>query len=65
MSTAPEAIIAAHAGMEVLGFSLLTNMALLEPGEADEVSHEEVLEVGAQAAPRLVALVKGILERLK
>lgn len=65
MSTAPEAIVAAHAGMEVLGFSLLTNMALLDPTEEEEVSHEEVLEVGATAAPKLVALITTLLPRLK
>lgn len=65
MSTAPEAIIAAHAGMDVLGFSLLTNKALLNPTESDTVSHEEVLEVGSQAAPRLVQIIETLLPQLK
>ncbi len=65
MSTAPEAIVAAHAGIEVLGFSLLTNKALLNPTEDDTVSHEEVLEVGNQAAPRLVQIIEALLPQLK
>lgn len=64
MSTAPEVIVARHAGIEVLGFSLLTNKALLYPTPEEETSHTEVLEVGAQAAPRLIRLIEGIIERL-
>jgi purine-nucleoside phosphorylase len=64
MSTAPEVVVANHAGIEVLGFSLITNMVLYEPNPEDETSHEEVLEVGEQAGPRMVRLVEGILERI-
>jgi purine-nucleoside phosphorylase len=62
MSTAPEAIVAAHGGMKVLGISTITNTAT---GEGDsEANHEEVLAVGREAGPRLAALIKRVLPRL-
>ena len=62
MSTVPEAIAAAHCGMEVLGFTLCTNMAA---GVLDQpLSGEEVVAAAEAAAPRFSALVKGCLERL-
>ncbi len=64
MSTAPEVVVARHANIEVLGCSLLTNMAFLDPNPEDETSHEEVLEVGAQAGPKMIRLIRGILQRL-
>ena len=62
MSTVPEAITAAHCGMEVLGFSLCTNMAagVLE----QPLSGDEVIEAGNAAGPKFTALVKGCLERM-
>ena len=62
MSTAPEVIVAAHCGMEVLGFSLLSNLAagmLPKP-----LSEEEVLEAGKAARHRFVPLVLGCLAQL-
>ena len=62
MSTAPEVTVAAHAGMEVLGFSLLSNMAA---GILDQpLSEEEVLEAAAAARDRFSALVLGCLREL-
>ncbi|WP_432545494.1 purine-nucleoside phosphorylase [Kineococcus sp. SYSU DK004] len=62
MSTALEAVAARHAGLEVLGFSLVTNLAA---GVSDEpLSHEEVLEAGREAAPRCARLLAGVLPRL-
>ena len=62
MSTVPEAITAAHCGMEVLGFTLCTNMAagVLE----QPLSGDEVIAAGEAAGPKFTALVKGCLERL-
>ena len=61
MSTVPEAIAAAHCGMNVLGFTLCTNMAA---GVLDQpLSGEEVIEAGKAAAPRFAALVKACLRQ--
>lgn len=64
MSTAPEVIAASHAGMQVLGLSLITNQAVLDESEPVETSHEEVLRAGEAAAPKLLALVEGLFRRL-
>ncbi len=62
MSTALEAIAAREAGMEVLGFSLITNAAA---GISDTaLSHEEVIQAGRDAEPRLAALLAEIVPRL-
>ncbi len=63
MSTVPEATVARHAGMRVLGFSGISNIAQLEPG-GPEVSHEEVLEAGRTLVAKLIPLIKEILRRL-
>ena len=62
MSTVPEAIVAAHCGMDVLGFTLCTNMGA---GVLDQpLSSDEVLAAAATAGPRFSALVKACLARL-
>lgn len=62
MSTALEAIAARHAGMEILGLSLITNLAAgISP---DPLSHAEVLAAGRAAEPRIAALLARIVERL-
>ncbi|MCB9127708.1 MAG: purine-nucleoside phosphorylase [Ardenticatenales bacterium] len=64
MSTAPEVVVARHAGIEVLGLSLITNIARLNPAPDELTSHEEVLETGTHAAPRMVSLLQGVLSAL-
>ncbi len=62
MSTALEAIAARHAGLEILGLSLVTNPAAgISP---TPLSHEEVLEAGRDAAPRLATLLAAITRRI-
>ncbi|MEI7556633.1 purine-nucleoside phosphorylase [Candidatus Chlorohelix sp.] len=62
MSTVPEAIVAAHSGMRVLGISAITNMATGAAGV--EPNHLEVLEVGRQTGPRFAKLIKNVIPRL-
>lgn len=59
MSTALEAIAAREAGMEVLGLSLITNLAA--GIQQSPLSHAEVLAAGREAEPRLAALLAGIV----
>jgi purine-nucleoside phosphorylase len=63
MSTVPEATVARHAGIRVLGFSGISNVAQMEPGGA-EVSHEEVLDAGKALVAKLIPLVKEVLRGL-
>lgn len=59
MSTVPEVIAARALGLRVAAISCITNAAAgLGPGS---LSHEEVLQVGAQARARLSALLRGVL----
>jgi len=60
MSTVPEAIAAAHCGLEILGISCITNMAA---GMLDQpITSEEVLAISAARRPEFTALVKRIVE---
>lgn len=62
MSTALEAIAARQAGLEILGMSLVTNAAAGISPEA--LSHEEVLEAGRAAGPRISRLLAEIVGKL-
>ncbi|MDR6549395.1 purine-nucleoside phosphorylase [Paenibacillus qinlingensis] len=62
MSTVPEVIVARHAGIEVLGFSCISNMA---SGILDQpLSHAEVMETTEKVKPKFLKLVLGIIEAL-
>jgi purine-nucleoside phosphorylase len=62
MSTALEAIAAREAGLEVLGISLVTNLAA--GISATPLSHEEVLEAGRAAAGRCGSLLAAVVTRI-
>ena len=62
MSTALEAIAAREAGMEVLGFSLITNLAA--GIQQTPLSHAEVIEAGREAEPVISALLARVVEAL-
>ncbi|MCP3772535.1 purine-nucleoside phosphorylase [Paenibacillus sp. MZ04-78.2] len=62
MSTVPEVLVARHAGMEVLGFSCISNMAA---GILDQpLSHAEVMETTERVKPKFLKLVLGIISRI-
>jgi purine-nucleoside phosphorylase len=63
MSTVPEALVAVHAGMKVMGFSIVTDMCL--PDALSPVSHEEIVAVAQEAEIKLRTIVKKVLERLE
>ncbi|WP_136041546.1 MULTISPECIES: purine-nucleoside phosphorylase [unclassified Microbacterium] len=62
MSTALEAIAAREAGMEILGFSLITNLAA--GIQQTPLSHAEVIEAGREAEPVISALLARVVEAL-
>jgi purine-nucleoside phosphorylase len=62
MSTVLEAIAAREAGLEVLGISLVTNLAAGISGQP--LNHEEVLEAGKAAATRMGELLGAVVPRV-
>lgn len=62
MSTVPEVIVARHAGMRVLGLSIITDQCLPDALEPAELA--TIIANAARAEPKLTALVCGILERM-
>jgi purine-nucleoside phosphorylase len=59
MSTVPEAIVAVHAGMRVLGLSIVTDLCF--PDALKPAAIEDILAVAAEAEPKLRKIVLGIL----
>ena len=62
MSTAPEVIAAGHCGMEVLGITLLSNMAA---GILDQpLSEQEVLDAAEAAREKFTGLIRACLRKM-
>ena len=62
MSTVHEVIVARHMGMEVLGLSLVTNMAAGVTGET--IHHEDVMEIGRRAERQFTGLLTALVPQL-
>lgn len=62
MSTVPEVIVARHAGMKVLAFSIITDLGIY--GKTVEISHEEVLQAAKTAQPKMALIMQEIIKYL-
>ncbi|RPI06319.1 MAG: purine-nucleoside phosphorylase [Ignavibacteriae bacterium] len=63
MSTVPEDIIAVHMGIRVLAFSILTDECF--PDALQPTHLEEVLKVATKAEPKMTAIMKEVIKRMK
>lgn len=63
MSTIPEAIVAKHSGIKVLGLSCITDMAI--PDTLVPLSHEDVVKVAELTKPKFVNLVKHFIKEVQ
>ena len=62
MSTVPEVIVARHANMKVLAFSIITDLGV--PGRVVKVSHEEVQAAAKIAQPKLAFIMQEMIQQL-
>jgi purine-nucleoside phosphorylase len=62
MSTVPEVIVAQHAGMRTLGFSIITDQCLPDALEPADIGR--IIATAAQAEPSLTRLIRAVVERL-
>ena len=63
MSTIPEVIVAIHAGMRVVGFSVITDLCLPDALEPADV--HEIVKAANEAEPKLSKLIMGVLAEEK
>ncbi|MBQ9076734.1 MAG: purine-nucleoside phosphorylase [Muribaculaceae bacterium] len=62
MSTVPEVIVARHGGMEVFAVSVITDLGV--EGIVEKVSHEEVQKAAQQAQPKMMEIMKELVNRV-
>jgi len=61
MSTVPEVIVAKHAGLEVFGMSIITDLGV--EGHVEKVSHEDVLRVANAQEKKLTIIMKAVISQ--
>ena len=68
MSTVHEVIVARHMGIEVLGISLVTNMAAGVPSigsaTAETIQHEDVMEIGRRVEGQFTSLLVAVIPQI-
>ena len=62
MSTVPEVIVAAHAGLKTIAFSIVTDMCLPDALEVAEL--EKIIAVAGQGGERLARLIPRLFEQM-
>lgn len=62
MSTVPEVIVAVHGGMKVFGLSVITDLGGKDVKQVP--THEEVQQAAVNAQPKMLALIRGMVEKL-
>jgi purine-nucleoside phosphorylase len=62
MSTIPENIVAVHMGIDVLGFSILTDECF--PDALKPITLPEVLKIATKAEPKMTAIMKEVVKRV-
>src|SRR4051812_39067103 len=62
MSTVPEAIVARHMGMSIIGISCITNLAA---GVSNQpIDHSQVMEIGQQVRGQFTELLRRVIAKL-
>lgn len=62
MSTVPEVIVANHAGIKVMAFSIITDIGII--GRIVEVTHEDVQEAAKVAQPFMATIMKDVINEV-
>lgn len=62
MSTVPEVIVARHMGIKIFAASVITDLGV--EGKMVEISHEEVIDAAALAAPKLTTIIEELITQL-
>ncbi len=62
MSTVPEVIVGVHAGLEILGVSVVTDIC--DPDHLEPVDIEQIIKVANEAGPRLIQLIETLVKEL-
>jgi purine-nucleoside phosphorylase len=63
MSTVPEVIVGVHAGLRILGISAVTDMCI--PEVLQPANIKEIIKIANKAEPKMAALVKEFIKRIK